>query len=284
MLKTAQPGIEVEIEIIKTLGDRILDTALSKIGDKGLFTKEIEQALLQSRIDIAVHSLKDLPSLLEPGLCIGAVLQRENPCDVLIAERDATIDILRPGAAIGTSSLRRTAQLTARRPDISIVPVRGNVETRINKIKTDGLDGIILAYAGVKRLGFAHLIAEKIPFELMLPAVGQGAVAVEIRENDPAVLNIVRRIHHQETAIATASERSFLRTLEGGCQVPIGCLARCQKQKIAVSGVVAALDGKNTISGNITGSSSDAELLGKKLAQQLLSEGADKILNEIYNR
>ncbi|NLJ73037.1 MAG: hydroxymethylbilane synthase, partial [Syntrophomonadaceae bacterium] len=239
-LLKAKSNLEVEIVVIKTKGDKILDVALSKIGDKGLFTKEIENQLLDYEIDIAVHSLKDLPSVITEGLTIGAVLNRENPNDVLIAKDGLTIDELPSGAKIGTSSLRRIAQLKAYRPDIITVDIRGNIETRIRKMQKEGLDGIILAYSGVKRLNLDHLISEVIDNGVLLPAVGQGAIAIEIRKNDSQIEEVMALINDEETYLTTKAERAFLRTLEGGCQVPIAAYAYIRENKLNISGLVAS--------------------------------------------
>jgi hydroxymethylbilane synthase len=212
-LELAVPDLKVEIEVIKTTGDKILDVALSKIGDKGLFTKEIEKELLEGNIDIAVHSMKDLPSQIGPDLVIGAVLPRENPQDVLISKYNRNLLELPIGAVIGTSSLRRQAQIKHIRPDIKIVELRGNVETRIRKMQEEDLDAIILAYAGVKRLGFENLISEYLSYEVLMPAVGQGAIAVETRAGDSEVLAIVGQIDHEPTRVQVEAERSFLARL-----------------------------------------------------------------------
>ena len=307
------PDIEIETIIIKTKGDKILDVALSKIGDKGLFTREIENELLVGNIDLAVHSLKDLPSILASGLILGGVLSRENPQDVLISHKGFTLSSLPPNARVGTSSLRRIAQLKALRPDLNMVDLRGNVETRIRKMEAEGLDGIILAYAGVKRLGFGGAISEIIATDLVLPAVGQGAVAVEIRAEDFATGEMVAFINDQDTLVEVLAERAFLATitvpsaahqqpynvskantgstrrvkspqgatLEGGCQVPIASLARVKDQEIHLEGLVASLDGQRVIKGEQAGDAKNAEQLGRSLALDLLDQGAGVILDEI---
>lgn len=274
-------GVEVEIVIIKTKGDKILDVALSKIGDKGLFTKEIENQLLEGEIDIAVHSMKDLPSEITPGLIIGAVLERENPQDILIAKKNLTLEQLPPGAVVGTSSLRRIAQIKAFRPDIKTVDIRGNVETRIRKMQELNLDGIILAYAGVKRLELDNYITEVIDEEKIMPAVGQGAIAVEVRENDNKTMDIINRINHIPTALATTAERAFLRTLEGGCQVPIAAFAKVDNDQLYLQGLVASLDGNEVYKSSIKGEANNAPKLGITLAQELIDQGAFSILHDI---
>ncbi|HZJ85467.1 MAG TPA: hydroxymethylbilane synthase [Syntrophomonadaceae bacterium] len=273
--------IEVEIIIIKTKGDKILDVALSKIGDKGLFTKEIEIKLLEKEIDLAVHSMKDLPSVLTDGLMIGAVLEREDPRDVFISKDNLTIENLPLGAKIGTSSLRRIAQVKAFRSDIVTVDIRGNVETRIRKMQEEKLDGIILAFAGVKRLNLEHLITQIIDDNIILPAVGQGAIAVEVRQNDLETLEILASINHQATALATTAERAFLRELEGGCQVPIAAYSFLAGEKLNLQGLVASLDGQTVYRSSMVGGMSAAGNLGVSLAQELIAQGALDILDEI---
>jgi len=273
--------MEVETIIIKTKGDKILDVALSKIGDKGLFTREIENELLAGNIDLAVHSLKDLPSILASGLILGGILKRENPQDVLISHKGYTISSLPQGARVGTSSLRRIAQLKALRPDLNMVDLRGNVETRIRKMADEDLDGIVLAYAGVKRLGFGKEISEMITPDMVLPAVGQGAVAVEIRANDFNTAEIVSAVNDSDSFKEALAERAFLATLEGGCQVPIACLARVNGQEINIEGLVISLDGQKVIRGKQAGDANKAGQLGKKLALTLLGKGAGTILDEI---
>jgi len=275
------PDLNVEVKVIKTKGDKILDVALSRIGDKGLFTREIEKELLDGSIDMAIHSMKDLPSQLAPGLCIAAVLERENPGDVLISRQGYKFYELPEGAVIGTSSLRRISQIRALRPDINLVDMRGNVETRINKMYEQDLDGIVLAYAGVKRLGFEDKISDFLPHEVILPAVGQGAIAVEVREGDGASLELARSINHEPTDWATRTERSFLKVLEGGCQVPIGCYAEVRGESMTVEGLIASLDGRRVFRGSMQGSYQEADVLGQQLAYDLLEKGAAGVLAEI---
>jgi len=275
------PDIDIEIVIIKTVGDKILDVALSKIGDKGLFTKEIENSLLAGEIDLAVHSMKDLPSFLAPGLTLGAVLKRENPQDVFISHKNYTLTSLPPHGLVGTSSLRRIAQLRALRPDIRMVDLRGNVETRIKKMQEQDLDGIVLAYAGVKRLGFSGQISEIIGTDLMLPAVGQGAIAIELRADDYETQKVITPINDDHTNLATKSERALLRELEGGCQVPIASLARIEGELIHLEGLVASMDGQILIKGSQSGQLDQAAEIGRLLARDLLARGADSILEEI---
>ncbi|MGI6453445.1 MAG: hydroxymethylbilane synthase [Syntrophomonadaceae bacterium] len=274
-------GLDIEIKIIKTKGDKYLDVALSKIGDKGLFTKEIEYELLRGNIDLAVHSLKDLPSQLEPDFEIGAVLPREDPRDVLISEKNYSMNNLPPDARIGTSSLRRQAQVKAFKSDIRIVELRGNVETRMKKMRLDDLDGIILAYAGVKRLGLTQYISDYLSPEIIMPAVGQGAIAIETRKGDEKTLEMVRSVDDLGSHRMIRAERAFLRELEGGCQVPIAGLAEIQDHQLILNGLIASLDGKKVVRGKEIGSIANPEEVGIKLAQDLLDRGAGSILKEI---
>lgn len=275
------PDINIHIYTVRTKGDKILDVALSKIGDKGLFTKEIEKELLAGNIDIAVHSMKDLPSVLDRGLTVGAVLKRENPQDVLVSARRYKFSNLPEGAVIGTSSLRRKAQLKALRPDVTVVDIRGNVETRIRKMIENDLDAIIVAYAGVKRLNLETYISDYLPYEIMLPAVGQGAIAVECREGDEKVLKILDAINDQATMAEVRAERAFMRTLEGGCQMPVGALAHIREDKLVLEGLIASLDGKLVYRDCMEGSVDNPEEAGIRLARRLLEAGGEKIWQDI---
>jgi len=275
------PDLKVEIRIVKTKGDKILDVALSKIGDKGLFTKELENELRNHEIDMAVHSMKDLPSFLEDGMMLGAVLKRTNPADVLISPKGLTLDQLPAGAVIGTSSLRRIAQLKAFRQDLQVVDMRGNIETRLRKMREQDLDGIILAYAGVSRLGLDAEISQILPYEILLPATGQGAIAIEMRQGDEEVAAVLSMVNDQETFLATSAERAFLAELEGGCQVPIASLAMIKDQKIVLQGLVASLEGLEIYKDIAQGTVNQAGSLGQELAQRLLQRGAGTILEDI---
>lgn len=281
LLESSLPDLKVEIKTIKTTGDKILDVALSKIGDKGLFTKEIEKELLAGEIDIAVHSMKDLPSELPLGLCIAAVLEREDPRDALLSHKNYSLEDLPHAALIGTSSLRRIAQLKAWRPDLQLVDMRGNVETRIRKMKEQDLDGIILAYAGVKRLGLEEMISDYLPAHLVLPAVGQGMIAVEARAGEQDVLKLLSRINHQDSFLASQAERGFLHELGGGCQVPVASMAELQGGQLHIQGLIASLDGKEKYSGSCDCSLPEAEEAGRELARRLLQQGGAAILCEI---
>ncbi|MGE5398655.1 MAG: hydroxymethylbilane synthase [Chitinophagales bacterium] len=279
-LRKVVPEARYEITVIKTTGDKLLDVALSRIGDKGLFTKEIEKELLAGNIDLAVHSMKDVPTVVPPGLTIAAVLKRDNPCDVLISRSGLSLQAMPRGAKIGTSSLRRRAQLKIVRPDIEVVDLRGNIETRMRKLKEEDLDGIIVAFAGVNRLGFGGSITEELD---LLPAVGQGAIGIESRDNDEFILKLLAGINDQATLMEVNAERSFLATLEGGCQIPIGALAR-SGSILEIEGLVADLSGVRVYRDRIKGDISQAEQLGKSLALRLIDMGADQVLKEIRDQ
>ncbi|MCX6150569.1 MAG: hydroxymethylbilane synthase [Ignavibacteriales bacterium] len=276
-------NIIVEIINIRTTGDKILDVALSKIGDKGLFTKELEVALLNKSIDFAVHSLKDLQTEIPPGLKLSAVTERHPVEDVLIArKKGVTITDLKEGAIVATGSLRRRAQLLHLRPDIKIVELRGNVPTRINKFLESDWDAIILARAGIERLGLKKHISSIISTKEILPAVGQGALGIEIHIDNNFVNEVLQSIHHQETFIATKAERSLLKALKGGCQVPIGAYAQVKSNGLYLDGLVGSIDGVITFRKEIKGTKKEPEKLGKLLAKDLVKAGAGKVLNEIY--
>lgn len=277
------PQAAFDLKIIKTKGDKILDTALSKIGDKGLFTKEIETALMNGEIDLAVHSLKDLPTVQPEGLKIGAVSKRETPNDIFISKNYKSIEDLPQGARLATGSLRRKSQLLAFRPDLEIVEIRGNVPTRIEKYLASDLDGMILAYAGVHRLGLDAHIAQVIPTEILLPAVGQGVMAVEIREDDTEIAAMLDAINDAETKARITAERAFLRRLEGGCQVPIGAFAVIESGEIYLQGFVGNTDGSRVIRDAMRGANTDAENLGTTLAEKCLAAGANELLTEARN-
>lgn len=275
--------ITVEVKLIKTKGDKILDVALSKIGDKALFTKELEVALLDGKIDLAVHSLKDLPTLVPDGLEIAAITKRHPAGDVLIArKKGTTIDNLREGAVVGTGSLRRSSQLRHLRPDIITVDLRGNVPTRIEKFLKSEWDAIILARAGVERLKLNKYISSFIDVNVMLPAVGQGALGLETRKNDERVKSIISAINHEETNLAAQAERAFLKTLEGGCQVPIGAYAQVKSNGLYLEGWVGSLDGSIAFRAKIRGSKNEPEEIGKHLAIAIKKAGAGKVLAEIF--
>jgi len=271
---------EFEIKVIRTTGDQLVDIALSKIGDKGLFTRQIETALLNGEIDFAVHSLKDLQTVQPDGLIIGAVCDRETANDVFISKTHKSIDELPAGARVATGSLRRKSQLLNFRPDLEIVEIRGNVPTRLKKFQESDLDGLILAYAGIFRLGLEKSVSQLIPFSVMLPAVGQGAVAVEIREGDGEVLELAAKLESGPTRVCITAERSFLRRLEGGCQVPIGAYATIDGGNLHLEGMVGSLDGNVIFRESISGGTDEAEGLGTRLAEQLIEKGAAELLEE----
>jgi hydroxymethylbilane synthase len=280
-LREAYPGITVRVEIIHTKGDKILDVALSRIGDRALFTKELEQALLDGTIDLAVHSLKDMPTRLPDGLVLGAIGERHDPHDALVAEAGTTLESLPYGATVATSSLRRRAQLLALRPDLDIVDVRGNVQTRLDRRRENGWEGMILAFAGLDRLGLDAQIAQIIPTSVMLPAVGQGALAIETRGDDTELIAMLAPIEHGPTRIATDAERSLLRALEGGCQIPIGAHAIVDGSTVHLDALIAALDGSAVIRRSSAGSVADAEALGLDLANELLEAGGREVLESV---
>ncbi|MBM4166190.1 MAG: hydroxymethylbilane synthase [Ignavibacteria bacterium] len=275
------PEIIFEINIIKTTGDKILDSPLSQIGDKALFTKELENALLKKEIDFAVHSLKDLPTQLPDGLLLASVLEREKPNDVLISKNNMKLSELPKNAIVATGSLRRTSQLLHYRNDLQIVDLRGNVDTRFKKFDESNWNAMLLAYAGVKRMNYEERISEIVSTEILLPAVGQAAIGIETRNEDEISKQVVATINHSEAEIATKSERSFLRRLEGGCQIPIGANATVVNEKLFLQGMIASLNGKILLRYSISGIIDEAELLGISLAETLLAKGGDKILEEI---
>jgi hydroxymethylbilane synthase len=284
LLEHSFPEISISIEIIKTTGDKILDTPLAKIGDKGLFTKELEHALLQRRIDLAVHSLKDVPTFIPSGLTLAAILERDDVHDVFIAHSkngETHFASLPLHAAVATGSLRRKSQLLGARPDLNIIDLRGNLNTRMKKLDESQWNGMILAKAGVTRLGWSSRISDILPFDLMLPAVGQGALAVETRSDDDPVIGIIGTLQHKPTAYAVTAERALLRELEGGCQIPIGALGTIIGETLRLDAVVGSLDGKKIIRASKTGTITGTERTGIELAKELLKQGARDILEEI---
>jgi hydroxymethylbilane synthase len=272
-------GVECRIEIIHTTGDKITDVALSKVGTKGLFTKEIEEALLNGSIDLAVHSLKDMPTDLPAGLTLAAIPEREDPRDAIVGTR---LDELPSGARIGTSSLRRSAQLRALRGDLEIVDIRGNVDTRLRKLDEGQYSSIVLASAGLRRLGWDNRIAEVLEPIRMCPAVGQGALAVETRDDGGEAFEISRRLEHTPTRVAVTAERAVLAALGGGCQVPIGAYATVVETTLHVRAIVISPDGSEIIRLEETSGVEDAERLGRDLGEQLLAKGGRQILAMVY--
>ena len=274
----------VETVVIKTKGDILQDVPLANVGGKGLFVKEIEDALLRDEVDIAVHSMKDVPMELPDGLEIGVMAEREDPRDVLISKDQRRLEDMPVGARIGTGSLRRGFQLLHLFPEIELVPLRGNLDTRIRKIQTDGLDGIIVAAAGLRRMGWADRITQVIPVEIMLPAVGQGALGIESRKNDDAVRRAVSFINHPRTWVEVSAERAFLKRLGGGCQLPVAAYGVTEGNDLTVTGLLGSLDGRDLIRDEVRGASEDAEVLGTSLAERILSKGGQAILDEVYRK
>lgn len=284
-LKKAFPDRSFEVHTMSTQGDKILDVALAKIGDKGLFTKELEVGMLNGDTDFAVHSLKDLPTRLPEGLILGCVTERENPADALVVHekhKDKQLETLPEGAVIGTSSLRRLAQLRHHYPHLAFKDVRGNLNTRLAKLDAGEYDALILAYAGLHRLGMGDRIHQVIPPEVSLHAVGQGALGIECREGDTEILQLLKSLEHIPTAQRCYAERAFLRELEGGCQVPIGVNTTIEGNTLTLTGVVASLDGQNLVQGTVSGAPEAADQIGIDLANQLKAQGAQEILDEIF--
>ena len=280
-LESVFPGLQVELEIIKTKGDKILDVALSKIGDKGLFTKEIENALLDKSVDLAVHSLKDLPTALPEGLKLGAVLERGEFRDALVSKNGKKLADLRAGDVVATSSLRRQAGLMKLNNQLIIKDIRGNVNSRLQKMEDGYCDAMIMAAAGLQRLGLEKYITEIIDPELIVPAVSQGAIAIEVRIDDPEIELLIDKINHAETWEAITAERAFLAHLQGGCQVPLGCYSKVENDILTMSGFVASVDGKQYISETISGELAKGAEMGVLLGEKMLAKGAFAILNEI---
>lgn len=276
------PDIRVLLKKIQTSGDRIVDVPLAKIGGKGLFVKEIEDALLAGEIDFAVHSMKDVPAQLPEGLDILCIPQREDARDALISREGRSFQNLPFGANIGTASLRRQAQLLQARPDLKIAVLRGNLDTRLRKLREGQFDAIVLAAAGLHRLGWSQTITEYLSSILSLPAIGQGALGIEGRTNDAFVRSILIRLNHRATETTVTAERAFLYRLEGGCQVPIAAHATLSGDQLVLEGLVATVDGKTVIRDQMEGTHQQAHALGVQLAERLLSRGGDKILREIY--
>lgn len=281
LLRQQYPDCEVTLKKIVTKGDRILDVPLAQIGGKGLFTKEIETELLDGTVDLAVHSLKDMPTVLPEGLCLTAITTRANVGDAFVSNKYNSFAELPEGAVLGTSSLRRKAQLLAVRPDLKIVDLRGNVDTRLRKLDEGQMDAIILAAAGLERLGHKDRIKEVIPADICLPAVGQGALAIECRTDNQEVRQMLEFLNNLPTKQATDAERAFLGLIEGGCQVPIGVHAEVENDIININAIIASLDGTTILRDTISGSAQDAEALGKQLGNKMLAEGGKQILASI---
>ncbi|GAP94925.1 hydroxymethylbilane synthase [Leptolyngbya sp. NIES-2104] len=284
-LQKAFPDRTFEVHTMETQGDKVLNVALAKIGDKGLFTKELEDGMLNRTTDFAVHSLKDLPTRLPDGLMLGCVTEREDPADALVVHekhKDKDLASLPEGSVIGTSSLRRLAQLRHHYPHLSFKDVRGNVITRLKKLDDGEYDALILAAAGLNRLDLSDRIHQSIPAEISLHAVGQGALGIECREGDTEILEILKVLQHQPTAYRCYAERAFLRELEGGCQVPIGVNTTIEGDTLTLTGIVASLDGQRLVKDSVSGLATDAEKLGTELARRAKKQGAQEILDEIF--
>ncbi|OHB28604.1 MAG: hydroxymethylbilane synthase [Desulfuromonadaceae bacterium GWC2_58_13] len=282
-LEKRYPDLEVTLTKIKTQGDKILDVPLAMVGGKGLFVKEIEEAMLRGEIDVAVHSMKDVPTIFPKGLALHCITEREDPRDIIILKPGfQSFRDLPQGARIGTSSLRRKAMLLHLRPDFQMVDIRGNVETRIRKLTEDNLDGVVLAAAGMNRLGFGKQISEYLPTSVSLPAIGQGALGIESRIVDDEINALIDFFNHPETAAAVKGERAVLRRLEGGCQVPIGAFGEVKDGSLTLTGLVASIDGQRFLKKTVVCKPEDAEKAGISLADDLIIQGAGKILNEVY--
>ncbi|MEK6531352.1 MAG: hydroxymethylbilane synthase [Deltaproteobacteria bacterium] len=282
-IKRMNPGVEVDIRKIKTTGDKILDVPLAKVGGKGLFVKEIEEALLDGGVHLAVHSMKDVPTELPEGLHLRAITKREDPRDAVFSRDGKKLLELPEGARIGTSSLRRQSQIRHLRPDFDIQHLRGNLDTRLKRLDEGLFDAIILAGAGAKRLGYEKRIAEYLSPEISLPAIGQGALGIETKVDDIFTNNLVAPLDHADTSCAVRAERAMLKRLEGGCQVPIAAYGEIEKETLKLTGLVASTDGKRIIKDRIIGARHDAEAIGKELGERLLSMGAWEILRELYD-
>ncbi|MCX0328183.1 hydroxymethylbilane synthase [Acinetobacter radioresistens] len=281
-LQELHPDLTVELVTFVTQGDKILDTPLAKIGGKGLFVKELEAALLDGRADLAVHSMKDVPMHLPAGLSLPVICEREDPCDAFVSNRFEGFEQLPKGATVGTSSLRRKTQILKARPDLNILDLRGNVGTRLSKLDAGEYDAIILASAGLKRLGLSERIKHTLSPELSLPAVGQGALGLECRTDDQAILDLISPLQHEQTSICVRAERAFNSHLEGGCQVPIAAYATLENGQLQLEGRVGSVDGLILLSSQVSGQPEHAEQLGIELAENLLSQGAGELLKALY--
>jgi hydroxymethylbilane synthase len=282
-IEEAHPHVRVELVKITTKGDRILDVPLAKVGGKGLFVKEIEDALLAGDVDLAVHSMKDVPTELPEGLHIGIIPLRETAQDAFLSVKYSSLDVLPLGATIGTSSLRRKSQLAALRPDLNIVDLRGNIDTRLRKLDEGMYDAIILAGAGLNRLKLNERITTLLDPEQMLPAISQGSLGIELRKDDKELLEGLAFLHDTHTAVTVAAERAFLLRLEGGCQVPIGAYATLSGSTVTLTGLIASVDGRQLIKDTTTGSTEQAAMLGTSLAETLLARGGKALLDAVYS-
>ncbi len=280
-LQRSFPDGAFDVVVIRTTGDTILDTPLAKIGDKGLFTKELDRALIERRIDLAVHSLKDVPTRIPEGLTIAAVTEREEVRDAFISRDGLWLKELPSGATVATGSLRRKAQLLAYRPDLRIVDLRGNLNTRLEKFRQSRWDGMVLAAAGLRRMGWQHYIRELLPLKVMLPAVGQGCLAVICRETDESLRLLLQKLDHRPSRLGTTAERTLLSTLEGGCQIPIGAYGRLEGERLVLDACIGSLDGQMIIRERMEGAPEHPRALGERLAYRLLDGGGKAILDQI---
>jgi hydroxymethylbilane synthase len=278
------PGLVTELVIIKTTGDKLKDVPLAQVGGKGLFIKEIEEALLAGEVDLAIHSLKDMPAEMPSGCVLGAVPPREDCRDAFISQRYASLQEIPSGGRVGTGSLRRKVQVLHRRPDLEVVHLRGNVDTRLRKLETEGLDAIILAAAGLKRLGLGHIPRGYLPETEMLPAIGQGALGLEVRAGDQEMLDLLAPLNHGPTQVAVTGERAFLARLEGGCLVPVAALGSLAEGVLTLEALISDLEGKQVLQDRLTGPPEEASAMGRRLAEMLLDRGGREILQAIYGR
>ncbi len=283
-LRAQHPGLATDVVIIKTTGDKLKDVPLAQVGGKGLFIKEIEEALLAGEVDLAVHSLKDMPAEMPPGCTLGAVPPREDYRDAFISRQYASLRGIPAGGRVGTGSLRRKVQVLHRRPDLEVTHLRGNVDTRLRKLETEGLDAIILAAAGLKRLGLGHIPQGYLSEAEMLPAIGQGALGLEVRLDDQAVLDFLKPLNDFPTQVAVTAERAFLARLEGGCLVPVAALGRLEDGSLVLEAMISDLEGRQILQDRLVGLPAEATSLGRRLAEMLLERGGREILQEIFGR
>ena len=277
-LKKIAPDLQTEICIIKTSGDIMQDVSLMQIGGQGAFVKEIEESLLAGNIDLAVHSMKDVPGEIPAGLTFAAIMKREDVRDVLVSRGKIKFESLPRGARIGTGSQRRGAQLKAFMPDLEIVPLRGNIDTRLKKIETENLTGVVLAAAGIKRLGYVETVTQFLPTEIMLPAVGQGALGLQVRESDADLISLCAKLNHHPTAVEVTAERSYLKALGGGCRLPIAAYGLIENGRLTLEGLVAAPNGTSWARDKVWGELNEAEAMGRKLADMILEKGGRELL------
>jgi hydroxymethylbilane synthase len=283
-LQARHPDLSTDVVIIKTTGDKLKDVPLAQVGGKGLFIKEIEEALLAGEVDLAVHSLKDMPAEMPPGCVLGAVPRREDCRDAFISQRYASLGEIPAGGRVGTGSIRRKVQILHRHPNLEVVHLRGNVDTRLRKLETEGLDAIILAAAGLKRLGLGHIPRGFLSETEMLPAIGQGALGLEVRADDQEVLELLSPMNHFPSQVAVTVERAFLARLEGGCLVPVAALGRLEDDTLSLSALISDLEGRQVLQDRLVGPPEEANSMGRRLAEMLLERGGGKILQEIYGR